>query len=117
MPLQKLPEKDAVLRDAMLRLIGEQAWFIELDFGCKFTLHEIKGRHEMALQADDVAADDYQRIYAVQNDPDSQVGSHRLVIDNMIFDTDEVDLKNQLFYDEVNRRWDLTPKVRSNPSS
>jgi hypothetical protein len=99
--LQKLPPEDDLLRARTLLQIDEDRPTLVADFEQGFTLHEIKDRGEVAIHPLEEPGD-YLRSYVAEPVP----GSFVLVIDDVVFDADEVDLTREIYWDIDLKRWE-----------
>lgn len=107
MELQKLKEKDALEREKTLTFLLEQRYFLVADFDCDFSMHEIKGKSDIAIHPVEAPnPDDYFRCYVlpVATD-DSPGGPDRLIIDELLLDVDEVDFTQEIYWSLEAKGW------------
>lgn len=93
--MNKLPKDQELQRTATLALIAAMKFELEADFEGGFRVHEMLDLPEVAIIPHDFDPEDlYLRAYAVEVEP----GDLRMVIDDVVFETDEYVAEEQLMY-------------------
>lgn len=100
---------DKVLLYALLDEIQNMRFQLTKDLESGFTMHEIKPtKAEVAILPGNFTADDfYLRAYLTQMEP----GDMRLIIDDVIFDADIVDLTHEIRWDSTAGEWVVSEVV------
>lgn len=101
MALQKLSDVDHAQQIINLDQIWKWAFEIRRDIGGEFRMHEVKGSPDIAVSD---PKGEWNRCYAVPSE-----GEWQLVIDDVIFDSDDVDLHTEVFWDSAAGTWDTRP--------
>lgn len=98
--LQLLDDSMALVRAMTLAEIGLATFEMKREFEVGFRLHEIKGSPEIAI-ASLVQPMEYLRAYTATTAP----GEERLILDDVVFEGDEVDFENEIYWDRAANEW------------